>query len=105
MKVSFEPRAHITLLGSKQAGADQVSHGTAGGEPATAAGRSTGLLQARIAAAMSVARYHGVEPDPFAIRLDATDAPPSSPALVEWLREFRPLGTRCTAHFPSAAEN
>ncbi|MGB8738522.1 MAG: peptidase domain-containing ABC transporter [Rhodomicrobium sp.] len=87
MKVSFEPRAHITLLGSKQAGADQVSHGTAGGEPATAAGRSTGLLQSRIAAAMSVARYHGVEPDPFAIRLDATDAPPSSPALVEWLRE------------------
>ncbi len=87
MKASFEPPAHITLLGSKQAGADQAWHGTAGGEPAATAGRSTSLLQARIAAAMSVARYHGVEPDPCAIRLDATDAPPSSPALVEWLRE------------------
>ncbi len=87
MKASFEPPAHITLLGSKQAGADQAWHGTAGGEPAATAGHSTSLLQARIAAAMSVARYHGVEPDPCAIRLDATDAPPSSPALVEWLRE------------------
>ena len=42
---------------------------------------------ARLAAAIYVARYHGVDPDPRAIRLDATEAAPSSPVLVEWLRQ------------------
>jgi ABC-type bacteriocin/lantibiotic exporter with double-glycine peptidase domain len=46
-----------------------------------------GPLHVRLAAAMNVARYHGVEPDPRAIRLDAADIAPSSPVLVEWLRQ------------------
>jgi ABC-type bacteriocin/lantibiotic exporter with double-glycine peptidase domain len=44
-------------------------------------------LQARLAAVMSVARYHGVELDPHAIRLDASEESPSPPVLIEWLRE------------------
>jgi ABC-type bacteriocin/lantibiotic exporter with double-glycine peptidase domain len=35
---------------------------------------------------MSVARYHGVDPDPREVRMGAADATPSPPALVEWLR-------------------
>ena len=36
---------------------------------------------------MAVARYHGVYPDLHAVRLDAPEVAPSSPALVEWLRQ------------------
>ncbi|HET9146829.1 MAG TPA: ABC transporter transmembrane domain-containing protein, partial [Acetobacteraceae bacterium] len=42
----------------------------------------------RIAAVMAVAKFHGAELDPQALRLEAGgDAVPSSPHLVEWLRE------------------
>jgi HlyB family type I secretion system ABC transporter len=50
-------------------------------------GQGAGPLHARLAAAMSVARYHGIDPDPRAVRLDATEAVPTSPVLVEWLRQ------------------
>ena len=36
---------------------------------------------------MHVARYHGVDPDPNAVRLDAAETVPSSPVLVEWFRQ------------------
>ncbi|OYV43780.1 MAG: ABC transporter ATP-binding protein [Acidocella sp. 20-57-95] len=36
---------------------------------------------------MFVARYHGVELDPQSVRLDAREEAPSSPVLVDWLRE------------------
>src|ERR1700690_1986546 len=60
-----------------------------GGAPVDAAtiGSGTGPLHARLAGAMNVARYHGVDPDPRAIRLDATEIAPSARVLVEWLRE------------------
>jgi len=45
-----------------------------------------GYQDDRLAAAMIVARYHGVDPDPREIRLDAAETTPSSPALVEWFR-------------------
>jgi ABC-type bacteriocin/lantibiotic exporter with double-glycine peptidase domain len=50
-------------------------------------GQSAPQLHARLAAAMTVARHHGVDPDPHAIRLEAPAVTPSSPALVEWLRQ------------------
>ena len=40
----------------------------------------------RLAAAMIVARYHGVDPDPREITRDATEATLTSPVLVEWFR-------------------
>ncbi|HLJ21468.1 MAG TPA: peptidase domain-containing ABC transporter [Stellaceae bacterium] len=49
-------------------------------------GQGTGPLHARLAGAMNVARYHGVDPDPRAVRLDASETAPSPPVLVEWLR-------------------
>ncbi|HEX8374880.1 MAG TPA: peptidase domain-containing ABC transporter, partial [Geminicoccaceae bacterium] len=53
---------------------------------ATTGGRDDGPTDARLVAAMSVARYHGVDPDPREVRMSAADATPSPPALVEWLR-------------------
>jgi len=47
----------------------------------------SGPLQARLAAVMFCARYHGVELDPQSVKLDATEDAPSPPVLVEWLRE------------------
>jgi ABC-type bacteriocin/lantibiotic exporter with double-glycine peptidase domain len=44
-------------------------------------------LHVRLAGAMNVARYHGVDPDPRAVRLDATEIAPSARVLVEWLRQ------------------
>jgi HlyB family type I secretion system ABC transporter len=44
-------------------------------------------LHARLEAAMTVARYHGVYPDPQAIKRGATHAMPTSPMLVEWFRQ------------------
>jgi|AGTN01.3.fsa_nt_gi ABC-type bacteriocin/lantibiotic exporters, contain an N-terminal double-glycine peptidase domain len=43
-------------------------------------------LDARLAGATAVARYHGVDPDPRAVRLAATEAAPDARVLVEWLR-------------------
>jgi ABC-type bacteriocin/lantibiotic exporter with double-glycine peptidase domain len=54
---------------------------------ATIIGQGTGPLHARVAAAMNVARYHGVDLDPHAVRLDASEIAPSAPVLVEWLRQ------------------
>jgi HlyB family type I secretion system ABC transporter len=48
----------------------------------------SGPLQARLAAVMFVARYHGTDLDPASIRLDGAEEAPSPPVLVEWLREF-----------------
>ncbi len=50
-------------------------------------GPDTGSLPARLSAAIDVARYHGVEPDPHAVRLDPNETAPSAPVLVEWLRQ------------------
>ena len=54
---------------------------------AAAIAQSAPPLQPRLAAAVTVARYHGVDPDPAAVRVDAPEVAPSSPALVEWLRQ------------------
>jgi len=45
------------------------------------------LVQARLAAVMNVARYHGVEMNPESLRLKPGEAAPSPPVLLEWLRE------------------
>ncbi len=52
-------------------------------------GRAPGSppLSARLAAAVSVARYHGVELDPQSAKLSAAIEAPSPPELVAWLRE------------------
>ena len=47
----------------------------------------TGSLPVRLLAAIDVARYHGVDPDPRAVRRDPTETVPSAPVLVEWLRQ------------------
>ncbi len=47
----------------------------------------SGPLKTRLAAVMNVARYHGVDLDPAALRLDAREEAPSPPVLIEWLRE------------------
>jgi HlyB family type I secretion system ABC transporter len=46
-----------------------------------------GQPHARVAAAINIARYHGVDPDPRTIRLDAANPSPSAPVLAEWLRQ------------------
>jgi HlyB family type I secretion system ABC transporter len=46
-----------------------------------------GPSQARLAAVMFVARYHGVELDPEAIKLNPAEDAPSPPVLVEWMRD------------------
>lgn len=51
------------------------------------AGHGGKSLHVRLTGAMEVARYHGIEPDPDEVRVDATQAEPSAPVLVEWLRE------------------
>lgn len=45
------------------------------------------LAQARLAAVMFAARYHGVEMNPESLRLRPDEPAPSPPVLVEWLRE------------------
>jgi HlyB family type I secretion system ABC transporter len=47
----------------------------------------TGPMKTRLAAVMSVARYHGVDLDPASIRLNMAEDAPSPPILIEWLRE------------------
>ncbi|HEY1858461.1 peptidase domain-containing ABC transporter [Acidocella sp.] len=57
--------------------------------PDTAPGEPCALPpdeSARLAAAVQVARYHGVELDPEALRLTENAVPPPA-ALVEWLKE------------------
>jgi HlyB family type I secretion system ABC transporter len=54
---------------------------------AASIGGGTGPLQARLAAVMFVARYHGVELDPESFRLNAVEEAPSPPVLIDWLRE------------------
>jgi HlyB family type I secretion system ABC transporter len=49
--------------------------------------QSTDSPNVRLAGATFIARYHGVDPDPRAVRLDDTEAAPAAPALVEWLRQ------------------
>jgi HlyB family type I secretion system ABC transporter len=46
-----------------------------------------GPSQARLVAVMFVARYHGVELDPEAIKLNPAEDAPSPPVLVEWMRD------------------
>ena len=41
----------------------------------------------RVLAAMIIARYHGVDPDPEAVTKKAGESAPSAPVLVEWLRQ------------------
>jgi len=54
---------------------------------AASIGGGSGPLQARLAAVMFVARYHGVELDPESFRLNAAEDAPSPPVLIDWLRE------------------
>jgi len=90
MNASFTSIASANDLRTTPTLADQVRNNGSVAEAAVNAdtiGHGTGPLHARLAAAMTVARYHGVDPDPRAVRLDATEAVPSSPVLVEWLRQ------------------
>src|ERR1700730_2870273 len=50
-------------------------------------GQGIGARHARLAGAMNVARYHGVDLDPHAARLDATEIAPSARVLEKWLRD------------------
>ncbi|WP_181952129.1 peptidase domain-containing ABC transporter [Rhodomicrobium lacus] len=71
--------------------ANQLLHIAPAGESGAKAasdGQGTAAVHARIVAATHVARYHGVDPDPSTVRPDANGAAPSSPALVEWLRQY-----------------
>jgi HlyB family type I secretion system ABC transporter len=65
---------------------DSVPTDEAGANAGTV-GWDSGSLPARLMAAIDVARYHGVDPDPRAVRLDPTETVASAPALVEWLRQ------------------
>ncbi len=66
--------------------------GAPGANPDVAALNDAGkgadsLAQARLAAVMFAARYHGVEMNPESLRLRPDEPAPSPPVLVEWLRE------------------
>jgi HlyB family type I secretion system ABC transporter len=45
------------------------------------------LVQARLAAVMFTARYHGVQMNPESLRLKPDEPAPTPPVLIEWLRE------------------
>ena len=45
------------------------------------------VTQARLAAAIQVARYHGVELDPESLRAKPDEPAPSPPVMIEWLKE------------------
>ncbi|OYV34466.1 MAG: ABC transporter ATP-binding protein [Rhodospirillales bacterium 20-64-7] len=45
------------------------------------------LVQARLAAVMFTARYHGVQMNPETLRLKPDEPAPTPPVLIEWLRE------------------
>ncbi len=71
-------------------GAGAGSHGAANPDVAAlddAAINATPQTQARLAAVMNVARYHGVEMDLESLRLRPDEPAPSPPVLIEWLRE------------------
>ena len=55
--------------------------------PAASFGLELDEAAARLAAVVQVARYHGVELDPEALRLTEGAAFPPPAALVEWLKE------------------
>ncbi len=78
MLVGSAPPAHINNRDNTSAGPDRAGYAT---------GQGAGPLHARLAAAMIIARYHGVDPNPNAVRLGASETAPSSPVLVEWLRQ------------------
>lgn len=59
-----------------------------------AAEQGAGPLQARLAAAMTVARYHGVDLDLSGFKLDVTESAPAPPVLVDWFRRSG-LWARC----------
>ena len=66
--------------------------GDPGANPEVAALNDAGIgadaqTQARLAAVMFAARYHGVEMDLEVLRLRPDEPAPSPPVLVEWLRE------------------
>jgi HlyB family type I secretion system ABC transporter len=62
--------------------------------------QDTSPLHARVAGAVYIARYHGVDPDPRTIKPEAGEAEPSSPILLEWLRQsgLWARGVRLTFH-------
>src|ERR1700739_4121772 len=45
------------------------------------------LVQARLAAVMNVARYHGVEMNLENLRLQPDEPAPAPPVLIDWLKE------------------
>lgn len=48
-------------------------------------GPGTAQFHPRLTAAMSAARYHGIDPDPRTITADAPDGIPSAAGLADWL--------------------
>ncbi len=90
MNVSLTSLVRATDLRSTSTSPDYVRTAGSVAEAAVNAdtiGRGTGPLHSRLTAALTVARYHGIDPDPREVRLDAAEAVPSSPVLVEWLRQ------------------
>ena len=59
-----------------------INPGTIGGNPS-----DTDVLDMRMLAVLSVARYHGIELDRRDLRLEPGERVPSPAALVAWLRE------------------
>ncbi len=59
-----------------------INPGTIGGNP-----NDTDMLDMRMLAVLSVARYHGIELDRRDLRLEPGERVPSPAALVGWLRE------------------
>ncbi len=79
----------MTGLDLAQLGSEQVPYPVLLEACATNAGsdrQDDTAPNARLAAAICVARYHGIDPDPRGIKLDAREAAPTSPMLVEWFR-------------------
>ncbi len=61
--------------------------GGAGRIDARTLGEGEGEVGPRVQAVLAVARYHGLEIDPARLRSGATQAPPSAPELVDWVRD------------------
>lgn len=76
-----------TIIGPDHPGPQHGNGGDQAHVDAASIGTGNGPLHVRIAAVMAVARFHGVDLDPTALRLDANETAPTPPVLVEWLKE------------------
>ncbi|MGF7160896.1 HlyB family type I secretion system ABC transporter [Rhodoligotrophos appendicifer] len=83
---SFSPPARINARKDSLVLARSTQIAATAQDPSRAAGHSEDLHE-RLVGALAIARYHGVDPDPRAVRMEKGQSAPSSPALVEWLTQ------------------